>query len=395
MPRVLMIHFSPYPNDVRPRREAETLVEAGMSVDTICLKKKGQKSQETISGVTAYRLNIRNSRLSKLRYIWEYFYFALIVFFKTAILHIRKKYDLIHVHNMPDFFVFCALIPKLSGAKILLDLHDPVPEIYMTKFGIPENHPAIRLLSFIENISIRFADHIITPNVAFRDLFIQRGCPPQKIDVVMNTPMEKFFIDTEPNRKKVFSVKDEEFVIMFHGTVTLRNGCLDLLKAINIIKNEIPGLRLHMFGNGDTVELLKISIVESGLSNLVKYYGPVPNEIIFDAIKNIHLGIIPNQMNSFTNLNFPVRIFEYLALKKPVIVPKTKGILDYFDEDSIIFFEPGNISSLAEAIINSYKYSKKLNERTKNGYKVYQQYTWQKQRRILEDITTDLIIKQQ
>ena len=394
MPHVLMIHYSPYPADVRPRREAETLVEAGMTVDTICIMQEGQKPQETISGVTAYRVNIKKSRSSKSRYIWEYLYFAFIAFYRTARLHFRKKYDLIHVHNMPDFLAFCALIPKLSGAKIILDLHDPVPEIYITKFGIPESHPAIKLLSFIEKISIRFVDHVITPNIAFRDLFIRRGCPPQKIDVVMNTPMEKVFANTGPSRQQVISVTDEEFVIMYHGTISLRNGCLDLLKAVDEIKEEIPGLRLHIFGNGETVELLKSRIVESGLSELVKYHGLVPNEIIFDAIRNIHLGIIPNQMNPFTNLNFPVRIFEYLALKKPLIVPKTKGILDYFDEDSIIFFEPGKISSLAETIFNCYKTPEKLIEKVNKGYNVYQNFTWQKQRRILEDITADLLKKQ-
>lgn len=393
MHRLLMIHFSSYPGDVRPRREAETLVEAGMFVDTICLRKPGQKSQETISGVTAYRINIRRSRSSKLRYIWGYFYFALIVFFKTTILHFREKYDLIHVHNMPDFFVFCALIPRLSGAKILLDLHDPVPEIYMTKYEIPENHPAIKILSLIEKISVRFADHIITPNVAFRNLFIKRGCPPHKIDVVMNTPMEKIVTNSRTNRNELISVADEDFVIMYHGTITLRNGCLDLLNAVDEIRNEIPRLRLHMFGSGDSVELLKSRIEESGLSEFVKFHGHVPNEKIFDAIRVIHTGIIPNQMNPFTNLNFPVRIFEYLTLKKPVIVPKTKGILDYFDNDSIILFEPGNISSMAEAILNSYKFPEKLNEKINKGYYVYQKYTWQKQRRILEDITADLIKK--
>lgn len=393
MPRVLMIHFSPYPYDVRPRREAETLVEAGFSVDTICYKREGQKSQEIHSGVTVYRINMRKSRSSKLRYIWEYLSFALIVFFKTAILNFQKKYDLIHVHNMPDFLVFCALIPRLTGTKILLDLHDPVPEIFMTKFEIQGSHLAIRILRFIEKISIGFADHVITPNVAFRNLFIKRGCSPQKIDVVMNTPMEKFFINTESHRQTIFPVSDEEFIMMYHGTISLRNGCLDLLKAVNEIRNEIPGLRLHIFGNGEAVEILEKVMVELELSELVKYHGLVMNEIIFDAIRNIHLGVIPNQSNPFTNLNFPVRIFEYLALKKPVIVPRTKGILDYFDEDSIIFFEPGNVSSLAEAIINSYKFSEKQNKKMNKGYNVYQNYTWQKQRRILEGIAIDLIKK--
>jgi glycosyltransferase involved in cell wall biosynthesis len=392
MPNVLMIHFSPYPVDVRIRREAETLFEKGMSVDTISIRSKNQMSQETHDGVTTYRINLNKKRSSKLRYIWEYIYFALMAFYKAGILNYKKKYDLVHVHNMPDFLVFCALIPKLSGAKILLDLHDPVPEIYMTKYRIPLNHPVIKLLVMIEKISIRFADHVITPNIAFRDLFIKRGCDPKKIDVVMNTPMEKIFLSRKNAVKNVISRKNGEFVVMYHGTITLRNGCIDIIDAINRIKNEIPNIKFHIFGNGDAVDLVKDKINELGLSKIITYYGLVKNEVISDAIREIDIGIIPNQMNPFTNHNFPVRIFEYLALKKPVIVPKTKGITDYFDQDSIIYFDPGNIADLADKILNCYRHPEKLQQKVERGNKIYQQFTWSKQRITLENIASTLII---
>ncbi len=391
MPNILMIHFSPYPVDVRIRREAETLIEAGMSVDTISIRDKDQKLREIHFGVTTYRVNLRKKRSSKLRYIWEYLYFALFAFFKAAILHRKRKYDLIHIHNMPDFLVFCALIPKLFGAKVLLDMHDPVPEIYMTKYNIPITHPIIRLLVLIEKLSIRFADHVVTPNIAFRELFIRRGCSAQKIDIVMNTPMERIFNNSGPDAPKLIARKNEEFLIMYHGTILLRNGCLDILEAINQIKSEIPGIRFLAFGNGDAVEIFKSRIVELGLSDLVQYFGLVSNELIFNAIKNIDIGVIPNQKNPFTNLNFPVRIFEYLALKKPVIVPRTEGIMDYFNEDSIICFEPGNTSNLAAAIIRCFRFPDELKEKINKGYDVYQNYTWQKQRQILETITSNLI----
>src|SRR6266446_6009149 len=116
MYRIAMIVFSYYPSDVRVRREAETLVESGMTVDVICLRKKGQKSQENIYGVNVYRIDIQRKRLNKLRYIWEYLYFIIKVFFKLSFLFFRKSYHIIHVHNMPEFLVFCALLPRVAGA---------------------------------------------------------------------------------------------------------------------------------------------------------------------------------------------------------------------------------------------------------------------------------------
>ena len=49
--------------------------------------------------------------------------------------HSRRPYDLVHVHNVPDFLVFTAWRPKLDGAGIILDIHDIVPELFASKFG--------------------------------------------------------------------------------------------------------------------------------------------------------------------------------------------------------------------------------------------------------------------
>ena len=206
----------------------------------------------------------------------------------------------------------------------------------------------------------------------------------------MNTPMEKIFLQDTSITKEIISRDNNEFVLMYHGTIALRNGCLDILDALNEIRSEIQSFRFHVFGNGDAVGMLKNRIEELNLSNLVSYHGLVPNELISSAIRNIDIGVIPNQMNPFTNHNFPVRIFEYLALKKPVIVPKTEGIMDYFDQDSIIYFEPGNIQNLADTILNCYTNPQKLSQKVEKGYRVYQEYTWQKQRTTLENIAFKL-----
>ena len=71
-------------------------------------------------------------------------------------------------------------------------------------------------------------------------------------------------------------------------------------------------------------------------------YGRKYLEEIVKEIEKCDLGIIPNQRNAFTDINTPTRVFEYLAMGKPVIAPSTEGIRDYFDNDSLLFFEAGN-----------------------------------------------------
>ena len=48
-------------------------------------------------------------------------------------LHLKHAYDVIHVHNMPDFLVFSALFPKLLGAKVILEVQDVSPELMAAK----------------------------------------------------------------------------------------------------------------------------------------------------------------------------------------------------------------------------------------------------------------------
>ena len=75
--------------------------------------------------------------------------------------------------------------------------------------------------------------------------------------------------------------------------------------------------------------------------------GPKRLEELVREIEACDVGVIPNQRNPFTDINTPTRIFEYLALGKPVIAPRTPGIQDYFDPESLFFFEAGDAGDLA------------------------------------------------
>ena len=77
------------------------------------------------------------------------------------------------------------------------------------------------------------------------------------------------------------------------------------------------------------------------------YLGPRSLEGLVREIEACDVGIIPNHRSAFAEINTPTRIFEYLALGKPVIAPRAAGISDYFDDGSLVFFELGNAEDLA------------------------------------------------
>jgi glycosyltransferase involved in cell wall biosynthesis len=381
MKRVATMVFAYYPHDVRARRQCQALAESGIEVDVICLKNAGESDQETVDGVKVYRVPIRKQRAGKLTYIVQYLGFVLRAFLKLSRLHLSRRYHCIHAHNMPDILVFAALLPKLMGAKVLLDLRDPMPEVFMTNFSVKRSHPFIRLLILLERLSVKFADSAITPNIAFRELFISRGCPPKKIAIVMNSPMESIFTAAAAAPAQE-GMEQPKFVVMFHGTIFDRHGVDTALEAVSEVRKEIPGLEFRVFGDGDFSPYERY-VKKYQLEDVVKYGGMVSLEQIAEEIGGIDVGIVPNKKTPFTDLNFPVRIFEYLSLGKPVIAPRTRGVLDYFQEGSIFFFDAGSAASLTDAIREVYRDREAAREVVESGRQVYQQHRWELQKKKL------------
>src|SRR5262249_28530629 len=128
--RGAVLLFSHYPADPRPRRAAEALTEEGVTIDLICLQENADEPRnEIVNGVNVTRVPLKRRRRGAFTYMWQYTAFIIVSGAYVTLRSIRKRYDFVHVHNMPDFLVFSALVPKLLGAKVVLDLHDPMPEL--------------------------------------------------------------------------------------------------------------------------------------------------------------------------------------------------------------------------------------------------------------------------
>ena len=378
--RAGMVVFSTYPSDPRPRRAADALLKEGMAIDYICEGAKGFPSHERRGNLDITRIPIRHFRGSALSYGYQYSVFIL---FSAAIFAwrtLRRRYDLIYVHNMPDILVASALLPKLFGAKVILDQHDPMPELMMTIFEKSETSTPVRVLRTLEKWSFAVVDQVITVNEACRKIFSQRSCRAEKIGVVMNSPDENIF-PYRPARSYAIRKPGDPFVIMYHGSMVERNGLELAVDALAIVQERIPKAELRVYG-ASTPYLEKVmeKARSLGMESRVRYMGTKKLEDLVREIECCDLGVIPNQRNTFTDINTPTRIFEYLALGKPVIAPRTQGITDYFDSDSLIFFEAGNSEDLANKIQFVSSHPSEANSIAERGQTVYLAHTWQQER---------------
>lgn len=385
--RVAMLLFSFYPSDPRPRRAADALRKEGAAVDLICLRDENAPSRELLNGINVRRIAIEHRRGGKLAYAWQYFAFITAC---AAILSRRTlthRYDLVYVHNMPDILVFSALLPKMMGARVVLDQHDPMPELMSAIFGVGTDSFYVQVLKRLEKWSFNFADLVLTVNRACERIFATRSCRPGKIGVVMNAPDGRLFPLHAPSATRAARSSQDSFVLMYHGSLVERNG-LDLaVSALVLVLKTVPSAELRIYGKA-TPFLKRVldDAASLGVEKSVRYLGPKRLEDLAGEIEQCDVGVIPNQRNAFTDINTPTRIFEYLALGKPVIAPSTPGILDYFSEDSLLLFETGDAADLARQIqyvAHNYENAVQVAER---GQQIYLQHTWQQERTTLVNL---------
>jgi glycosyltransferase involved in cell wall biosynthesis len=383
--RAAVLLFSHYPADPRPRRAAEALAAQGVTIDLICLRDGGDDhAQQSYGNINVTRVRLKRRRGGKLGYVGQYSAFFLISFLYLAARSIKRRYDLVHVHNMPDALVFSAIVPKLLGAKLVLDLHDPMPELLQTIFKLPEHSFSVRLLKRLERWSTRFADVVLTVNLACKRIYSSRSCDPNKIQIVINSPDEEIFrLQQAPFRDANGQDGNgfKPFVLLYHGSLVQRNGFDLAVDCLEKVSASIPSVRLCVCGRRtDFFDKVMESAGQRGLDANIDYLGVCSLTEIVEIINRCDLGIIPNHRNLFTEINTPTRIFEYLALGKPVIAPKTRGIQDYFTDHDLIFFEVGNTEDLANKVEFAYSHPSEVTETVKRGQTVYLSHSWTRQR---------------
>lgn len=373
MNKICMVAYTNYLSDARPRREAEALTSRGDQVDFIALGEKDRPPLETVQGVRVFRMKqLRYRGGGGLSYGFSYLRFLVAATLKLVRLFRKERYDIVYVHTMPDLLVLVGLIPKLLGARIVLNIHDMMPELYMSKFGISENHALIRILAYQEQFSIRLADKVICVHDPHRDVLCRRGAPLNKITVLPNVPDPRVFrVENSAPRT------DGVFRIVYHGTIAKRLG-LDLgVRAFAKVADSCPGARFEIFGDGDAGQELESQIVASGLGDRIHFSRRLFRvESIAEMIQGASVGLIPNRRDVATDYMLPVKLLEYVHLGIPVIAPRLLAIQYYFREDQVAYYEPGDVDGLANCIQRLYESAGERAELARNSAEFAKRLHW-------------------
>ena len=347
--KICMLVYSFYESDNRVMRYARALVERGDQVDVIALSDGKQQPFEIVEGVNVHRIQRRErNERNKFAYLYRLLKFCVKSSLVLSRLHWRRKYSLIHVHNVPDFLVFSAWLPKVTGAKIILDIHDILPEFFANKFRKPERSVYVRLLKLIEKLSARFANHVIVSNHLWSEKAIARSISKEKCTVFIN------YVDLSLFRSRR-TRNDGRFIMLYHGGLQRHQG-LDLaIRAFDKVCRPSPGVEFHIYGGGSMKPELEALVRDLGLNDRVFLQESVPTREVADIVANADLGIVAKRADSFGNEAYSTKIMEFMAEGVPVIVSKTKIDSFYFDDSVVRFFESGNEDDLASAMLDLMK----------------------------------------
>jgi glycosyltransferase involved in cell wall biosynthesis len=371
---IVMVLYSLYSADPRVYSYVNLLLSEGWQVNVVSLKEKNPPAPK--DGVSVYEMGPKYQGDSAISYILSYIRFFTGAFLRVSVLFLSGRCDVVHVHNMPNFIVYAALLPKLFGRKVILDFHDTMPELFEVKFGRGKGDLLFKILVAEERISAFLADAIIATNELHRRMFIRRGIPEDKISIYMNLANPEIFKKIEHPGEK------NKFTFIYHGTLAHRLGIDIMLRALKLALMEDGGLRLMIVGSGEYTDTLKRLADELKLGDAVTFSGYVPIAELSGCIGRADAGIVANRLDPATSYMLPVKLLEYTFLKKPCIAARTPTIEHYFDEDTVLFFESGNVEELAQKMLLISR-DPSLRERMVYGaHRFNDKFNWDKQKEV-------------
>jgi glycosyltransferase involved in cell wall biosynthesis len=255
-------------------------------------------------------------------------------------------------------------------------MHEITPEFFMSKYRIGKDAFAVRILTFLEKISIAFADHVLTINQPIEDLFVDRGMPRSKSTIIMNSADEARFNFSSAPVPPVVSAETEKFVMMYHGTLTHIYGLDIAIEAFALVHKEMPGAELWILGSGpqrdDLIELAK----ERGIASKVSLPGQVPPSEIPTWLGQSTVGILPIRQDVFLDFAFPNKLPEFIIMGRAVIVSRLNAIRYYFSDDALAYFEPNSSEDLAQQMVRIYGDSPLRSRLAKKAREEYLPIRW-------------------
>jgi glycosyltransferase involved in cell wall biosynthesis len=347
MKRVCVIAHSNFPQDPRIRKETVAIADAGYDVRVICLRAAGEPAEDCVGAIRVRRLPISRDRSQgRLGYLVEYARFWLGAAVALRDVDRDSPVDLVVVHNIPEQLVYAAYRQKRRGVPVLLDMHDPLPELFADKYGLSEGSLVKDMLVRMELACCRFADHVIVATKPMQQRLVGLGLEEDGITVVMNSP--------DGELGPLSTCDPPRFVLVYHGSVFPRYGLDVVLRGLAAALERAPGVELHVFcSDTDPSCLAELRSLAGtlGIADRVAFNGYVAPLALRRILAGADAGVSPLRRSSHIDLAYPTKVLEYLACGLPVLAASTPAMRDLLGDGPVDFYEPDSPEGLADALV--------------------------------------------
>jgi glycosyltransferase involved in cell wall biosynthesis len=382
-----------YSKDIRVRKEAESLIAAGIEVVVIEPWKKGAKREEIDGGVIVRRIGSNSTFKRKgIRDAFSaLFHINWLYYFQLPKLIKEYKIEHLHVHDLPLAKTALLRSKNISG-KLILDCHENYPELLETYFLTKKNFfVALKnKMLFTPKRWHRFErkimpkmDHIIFVIEEMRDKFIERyGLDKAKVSVISNYEKKSFAEDATRLTENDFHFEEDVFYLLYAGGMGPMRGLESVVHAVDILKCRGEKVKFLMLGQGSPryVGGLKELVAKKNLNEDVLFLGWCAFETVNYFMQKVNLNIIPHIKNNHTDFTIPHKLFQIFLSKRPILVssctPLKRFVADY---DAGWVYEASNAEDLAEKVQLLMKATlEEIEQSTNNAFTIaMEKFNWE------------------
>ncbi|HLH67858.1 MAG TPA: glycosyltransferase [Candidatus Dormibacteraeota bacterium] len=344
--RVLRITQHPYPQMPTVARDVRELLERGYEVDLICAQGGSSPQPSGAStgpqpGLRVYRIPIGHRRRPAIRYPLEYAAFFLAALGLAGVLGLRRRYAVVQVDNLPDLLAFAAAVPRWRGARVVFNMYELAPEMVTARFDGRLGEVASRVARAMEWAATRWADHVIVVSRPCFDQLRARGLNPGKVSVVPNTIALPS--DLPPAQR-------DGRVLVTHSTLVERYGVHVAIRALALLRERWPDLRLKILGDGEARPALERLACELGVEEQVCFTGLLPWPRAVAEVRRARLGLVTILPDRYTPFLLPTKLLEYAQLGVPAVCSRLPTIEAYFPEEAVAYTRPGDPDEVAAQV---------------------------------------------
>ena len=243
----------------------------------------------------------------------------------------------------------------ILNAMLALRLAKNIPFIYYIIDSLHRLVPKKTfqpLAKYIESKNLKRADRVVAINEKLKDYAITMGANPDEAYVVRAGIDAKRYnpnIDGGEIRSE-YGIEEDDSVLFFMGTLFNFSGLKEVALELAKIKDEKPNIKLLLVGRGDAFDDLQKIREEHHLENQVILTGRQPFKRIPEFLAVADICMLPAYNNEIMRDIVPIKMYEYMAMGKPVITTKLLGVMKEFGEDHGVIYVDKPEDALRRAV---------------------------------------------